>query len=144
MRNDHPLKNEAPQDGSEPGAGGTLVPRKSREPQIPSVEPGLIHLPPVQRGAEVMRFTASRLEDWLSPTGRLRAWLQFNVRAATIIAIPIFLIMPLVNKLLVQLAEGSNHLAAIAGDLAGIPAWLRTTAAILGVAAMIAVLKLLR
>lgn len=137
MRNESvPRENNTPDDQA-------LDAQARQQLQLPATASDLTELPPIQRGAEVMRFTGTRLEFWLSPTGELRRWLRFNLRVASIIAIPVFIIMPLLNKLLEELAFGSSRLALIANDLAGIPTWLRTGVTVLTIAAFVALIRFL-
>jgi hypothetical protein len=135
MQND-----QAPNNDPAPGCR-ELVPQPESSPRVAT---DFIKMPPLQRGAEVIRFSGRSLEHWISPTGKIRTWLKLNLIVAAIIAIPVCLVMPLLNKLLAELATGSDRLAAIARDLSDVPGWLRTSVAVLAVTAVIAVIKILR
>lgn len=66
------------------------------------VDRDLPKLTAVERAAEVMRFTFSRLEYALSPLGHLREFVKLNFRVAFAIAIPALLVAPLVTLALNQ------------------------------------------
>jgi len=61
------------------------------------VDHELPKLTAIERAAEVMRFTFSRLEYALSPLGHLREFVKLNFRLALAIAIPDLLVAPLVT-----------------------------------------------
>lgn len=63
----------------------------------PLVDLDLPDLSGVERSAEVIRFTCSQLEYWLSPLGRLREFVKLNLTLALSIAIPVFMVAPLVT-----------------------------------------------
>lgn len=70
----------------------------------PAVDPGLPDLHPVVRAAEVLRYSASKFEYWISPGGHVREALRLSCLLAVLLAIPVLLVMPLVTQLLVQVA----------------------------------------
>jgi hypothetical protein len=70
----------------------------------PAVDPALTELHPVVRAAEVLRYSASKFEYWISPGGHVREALRLSCLVAALLAIPVLLVMPLVTLLLVQVA----------------------------------------
>lgn len=76
-----------------------------RELAPPAVDPDLDRLTAIELSAEVLRHSILSLEYWLSPGGRLREWIRFNLRIATIIAVPALLVVPLITHLLRQIRE---------------------------------------
>jgi hypothetical protein len=69
---------------------------------IPAVDLYLPHLSAIERSAEVLRYTCSSLEYWLSPQGLLREWLRFNLRIACVLIVPALVVAPLVSLALRQ------------------------------------------
>ena len=105
---------------------GALVRREPGELERPTASSELLECGPIERGAEVARYWLFRLEWWLDARGRLRQWLRFNLRLAIAAAIPAFLLVPLVNHVLGQLAAGTGKVAEIARNLSEVPAGIRT------------------
>jgi hypothetical protein len=79
----------------------------------PSVNRALPRLPAIQRYGEVVRYSALRLEYWLSPGGRLREWARFNIGIGLLIGIPAVCIIPIITFLLGQFTSWSNYLVQI-------------------------------
>jgi hypothetical protein len=77
----------------------------------PRVDPALPQFNALERSAEVFRYSANRLEYWISPSGWLREWLRFNIRLALLLAIPSLLVVPLITFALGQLSVWSDMLA---------------------------------
>lgn len=77
----------------------------------PRVDPDLANFTALERSAEVFRYTLHRLEYWLSPRGWLREWFRFNIRLSLVLAIPSFLVAPLITFALSQLSAWSALLA---------------------------------
>ena len=71
----------------------------------PEIDPDLGELNPLVRAAEVMSYSARRLEHWLSPNGILREWVRLNFLVAAIIAVVGFLVVPVLACLLGGIAE---------------------------------------
>lgn len=69
---------------------------------VPEVDHELPRLSGIERAAEVVRFMLSRLEYALSPQGDLRAFVKLNARLALSIAIPVFMVAPLVTMAIEQ------------------------------------------
>lgn len=69
---------------------------------VPEVDHELPRLSGIERAAEVVRFMLSRLEYALSPQGDLRAFVKLNARLALSIAIPVFMVAPLVTMAIQQ------------------------------------------
>ena len=80
----------------------------------PRVDEEVTQLPPIERSAEVLRFTVLKAEHWLSPNGRLREWLRFNFVAALIIGVPALLIIPIITFILGAFATWMAFLALAA------------------------------
>ena len=87
----------------------------------PTVDPDLVHLDPLTRSAESLRHSVLSLEFWISPNGTVREWLRHNTRLAIILAIPAFILLPIVTFALWQLVSWLAALAIIAGKLIVIP-----------------------
>ena len=83
----------------------------------PQVDEEVTELPPIERGAEVIRYSVLKAEFWLSPQGRLREWLRFNVVAALIIGLPALFIVPIVTFILGSFATWIGFLAMAAWNL---------------------------
>ena len=71
----------------------------------PYIDPDLEHYPAIIRSAETPRYSAQSLEYVLSPKGRLRWWLLWNLRVFLWIAIPVFLLLPPLVYLFQSLAK---------------------------------------
>ena len=63
----------------------------------PRVDEDLPELSAIERAAEVIRYTLSRLFFWMAPGGSMKEWLRFNLRAAFIIGIPLALVAPIIT-----------------------------------------------
>ena len=80
-----------------------VVKRWQPEPlDEPAVDKDLPQLSAIERSAEVVSFTCSRFEYWISPRGILREWFKFNLRLALGLAVPALLVAPLVTLALEQ------------------------------------------
>ncbi|MCX6980703.1 MAG: hypothetical protein NTV08_08125 [Verrucomicrobia bacterium] len=108
--------------------------RASWQPQPispPTVDPDLPHLSPIERSSEVLRFQLLRLEYALSSGGTLREYLKFNLRLAAVLAIPAFLVAPIITFALGQVAAWSAFL------LATVVNFLLTLLALIAIAAIL-------
>lgn len=85
-----------------------------KENDPPAVDPMFSTMDAVQRSAETFRYSILSVEFWISPNGQVREWLRHNTRLAAWLAIPAFLILPVVGFILWQLV-------AIAGRLVVFP-----------------------
>lgn len=83
----------------------------------PKVDPDLTKLAGIERSAEVLRYMGLQLEYALSADGGLRAWLQLNVLACCILAIPTLLVVPVVTWLLSAFTTWSGFLFRTALNL---------------------------
>jgi hypothetical protein len=83
----------------------------------PQVDQDETRLPPIERSAEVIRYSLLKMEYWISPNGRLREWLRFNLAVAFIIGIPALLIVPIVTLLLGSVVTWADSLAMAAWNL---------------------------
>ena len=80
----------------------------------PSVNRSFVRMRPLERAAEVLRYSALKTEHWLSPNGRLREWMRLNILAAFLIGIPALIIVPILTFLLGQFATWMLFLAQAA------------------------------
>ena len=79
-----------------------------------SVNRSFLKMNPLERAAEVLRYSALKTEHWLSPNGRLREWMRLNILAAFFIGIPALIIVPILTFLLGQFATWMVFLAQAA------------------------------
>jgi hypothetical protein len=91
-----------------------LVPWKPKAIERPTVNRSFLKLPPIQRAAEVLRYSALKTEHWLSPNGPLREWMRLNILAALFIGFPALIIVPILTFLLGQFATWMMFLAQAA------------------------------
>lgn len=81
----------------------TLIQHWRPEPlTVPEVDHDLPRLTAIERAAEVVRFMFSKLEYALSPLGHLREFMKLNIRVAVSIALPVFMVAPLVTMAITQ------------------------------------------
>jgi len=92
----------------------SFVPVHSSQIPQPYIDPDLEDYPAIVRSAETLRYSAQSLEYTISPSGRLRRWLLWNLRAFLWIAIPVFLLLPPLVYLFHSLADISLSLHQIA------------------------------
>ena len=83
----------------------------------PEVDTDLPNMPAIERSGEVLRFQALRLEHGLSPSGILREWMKVVTRAAIILAVPTFLVVPVLTFLLSGLSRWTMFLQRSAMNL---------------------------
>ncbi len=136
--------NDRPGELPEPGGRRTrtlLVFWSPREIGPPRVEPDLSRLSPIERSAEVIRYSLCRAEYWISPNGWLREWFRINLWFAVVLAIPAILVAPLAGYLLGRIAAGSGLMAEVAQNLSRIPEALRSGVVVVAAVAVIFVLK---
>lgn len=112
-----------------------------KEMERPVVRGDLFRLGPVERVAEVIRYSLRRAEYWVSPNGWLCEWFRLNLWIAIVLAIPAILVAPLSAHLLDQMETGTGRMAGIAQNLAQLPEALRSGIVIMAVVAVIFVLK---
>jgi len=101
----------------------------------PTVDPGIAELDSLQRSAEAIRYSILSIEFWISPNGQVREWLKHNSHMAVWLAIPAFLILPIITFVLVQVGGWIATLVGIAGHLIIFP----ILALLAGVVFMIAI-----
>ena len=87
----------------------------------PTVDPDIRHLDPLSRSAEAIRYSVLSIEFWISPTGKVREWLRNNTRLGVLLAVPGFLVMPIITFILWQTVSWLSALALIARKLIVIP-----------------------
>jgi hypothetical protein len=83
----------------------------------PTVDPDLTVLSAIERSAEVIRYSAGRLEYWLSPRGELRAWFKLNLLLALLLVVPVLLVAPVVTLFLSTVATWSQYVLAVAVNI---------------------------
>jgi hypothetical protein len=76
----------------------------------PVVDPDLEHLDGISRSAESIRYSVLSIEFWLSKDGQIREWLRHNGRLAAVLAVPAFVILPILTFALWQLVIIAGHL----------------------------------
>lgn len=97
----------------------------------PQIDADLTALSALERSAEVIRYSACRLEYWLSPRGELRAWFRLNLLLAIFLAVPMVLVAPVLTYCLLTAATWSQYLLATAVNI------LLTVLAVVGIAALL-------
>ena len=107
----------------------------------PKVDPNIETLHPLTRSAEAIRFSILSLEWWLSPEGALRCWIRNHTKLAVVLAIPAFLILPVVTFALWQIVSWSTALISITGRLIIFPVLLLL--AVAGILIAVHIIKVL-
>lgn len=87
----------------------------------PEVNPNLETLDPLQRSSESIRYSILSVEWWISKDGTFREWLRQNTRLAAWLAIPAFLVIPIVTFVLWQIVVWLGMLLSISGYLVTVP-----------------------
>lgn len=105
----------------------------------PKIDPELEDLTPLQRSAEVIHYSILSIEFWISPNGQVREWVRHNSRLSLILAVPAFLILPIVTFALWQLVSWLVALVAIAGQLIVFP--LLATVAVIVIWLIVQIIK---
>ena len=85
--------------------------------QPPKVDRELTKLPPIERSAEVIRYSVLKAEFWISRRGALREWLRINCLGALVIGIPALFIIPIITFILGQFVTWMAFLALAAWNL---------------------------
>lgn len=94
---------------------------KPRGIEKPQVTRQITHLHPIERSAEVLRYSILRAEWWISPTGRLRQWLRLNLLVSLYLSIPALLIVPVVTYFLNSFVTWTILLVQIGKNLLLVP-----------------------
>lgn len=97
----------------------------------PVVDADLASLPFLIKSAEVLRYQIHKLEYSISSGGGLRAWFKLNLLVALLLAIPAFLLFPVITAVLVAFAEWTVCLMFIVRSL------LMTLLYVLAIAAIV-------
>jgi hypothetical protein len=105
----------------------------------PTVDPQLSELCGLQRSTESILFSMLSIEFWISPSGQVREWLRHNSRLAIILAIPAFLVLPIITFALWQLVSWLVALTSIAGKIIVLP--IMVLLAVVVIAAVVWLLK---
>ena len=90
--------------------------------QCPQVDPALTELHPVVRVAEVLRYSLTKFEYWLSPRGHVREVARLSILLAVVLGFPVLMVLPLVTLLLVQVAGWTDLILKILLNAAAIAA----------------------
>jgi uncharacterized membrane protein YphA (DoxX/SURF4 family) len=98
-----------------------LKPWQPKHIEPPQVDPELPHLDCLTRSAESIRYSLLSIEFWISPNGQVREWLRHNARVASWLAVPAFLVLPLVVLILFQAVKAVVMLTSIAGHMVVLP-----------------------
>lgn len=85
--------------------------------KAPKVDPSLPDLTGVERSAEVFRYSILSTEYWISPKGYLREWFRFNLRIASILIVPMLLVVPIITFALGQFSTWVSLLAATTANM---------------------------
>ena len=85
--------------------------------QPPQVDRELTKRPPIERSAEVIRYSVLKAEFWISRRGALREWLRINCLGALVIGIPALFIVPIITFILSQFVTWMAFLALAAWNL---------------------------
>jgi hypothetical protein len=111
---------------------GTAISRAWRPTPlaVPQIDPALEEMNAVERVAESLKFFALEFEYWLSPGGRLRAWIALNLFLAIVVAVPVGLMFPLVSQALWFILDWSSFATGIAGNIFSVAALLAATSAV--------------
>ena len=111
-----------PLTGDAAGQQLLTTPEPSGPTQLnpPRVDPQLTNLTPVERAAEVLRYSVLRAEYWLSPDGVMRQRLRFAVRLWVYVMIAA-LIAPSVTAVIQHVTGWSAMSAEIVQNIAQIP-----------------------
>jgi hypothetical protein len=112
------------------------VPWKPSAIKRPRVNRSFVKMGPLERAAEVARYSALKAEHWLSPNGRLREWMRLNILAALFIGIPALIIVPIVTLLLGEFATWMMFMAQAARNLVIIVGYLLAAVAMVSAALM--------
>ena len=83
----------------------------------PKVDPEFPAMCGLQRSAESVRYSILSLEYWLSASGKLRIWVKNNMLLASLLAVPVLIVMPLIGLMLWQLVSWIGMLVSISGSL---------------------------
>jgi hypothetical protein len=87
----------------------------------PTVDPNLEHLDGITRSAESIKYSILSFEFFIARDGQVREWTRHNGRLAALLAIPAFIIVPIITFMLSQLVLWVVALIAIAGHLIVLP-----------------------
>ena len=100
----------------------STTPKSSELTQLnpPRIDPKLSTLPPLERAAEVLRYSILRAEYWLSPEGAMRQRIRFALRLWIYVVIAA-LIAPAVTAVIRQITGWTAMSADIVQNIAQIP-----------------------
>jgi len=83
----------------------------------PVVDPEIENLDPLQRSAEVIKYSILSIEFWISPKGQVREWLRNNTHMAAWLAVPTILVLPIILLAVVLVGAILAGLVGIFGNL---------------------------
>ena len=115
-------KELMPLRGDAPGQQLLTTPEPSELPQLnaPRVDPKLTNLTPLERAAEVLRYSVLRAEYWLSPDGVMRRRVRLAVRIWVYVAVAA-LIVPMIESLIQHITGWTAMSAEIVRNIVQIP-----------------------
>lgn len=87
----------------------------------PMVDVHFKRLNTFQRATASFRYVALSIEHWISPDGSLRHWMKANTRVAVFMAVPTFMVFPVITMALWELESWINALTSITGKLIVLP-----------------------
>ena len=161
MQNEKPNPLEPFEDGEEgwdrsiepspgpekrpPAKPAAHVLRRAWNPQPlakPRIDPQLPRMEWPERVAEVIRYTAARLEYWISRTGLLREWVKVNIWLAIALSVVAVLVVPAMSAILAGAEAWTALVAKIVGNTMN--AVLKLPPIVLSVAAIVVVWHFLK
>jgi hypothetical protein len=115
-------KELMPLPGDAAGQQLSTTPEPSELIQLtpPRVDPKLTNLTPLERAAEVLRYSVLRAEYWISPDGAMRRRIRFAVRLWVYVMIAA-LIAPTIESLIQHITGWTAMSAEIVRNIAEIP-----------------------
>jgi hypothetical protein len=105
----------------------------------PLVNKNLSKLDGLTRSTESIRYFLLNVEYWISPDGRVREWLRYNVLLFILLVIPAIFVMPAIGLILWQLTGWLSMLQTIGIRLIVLP--ILFLAALLVIKTVIALIK---
>ena len=97
------------------------MPWNPRPVDPPVIDADLEHLDAISRSAESIRYSILSIEFWIARDGEVREWLRHNTLLAVVLAIPAFLLLPVITFILGQLVLWMVALISIVSHLIEFP-----------------------
>jgi hypothetical protein len=83
----------------------------------PRIDSQLTQRHPIERAAIILTYWCLKAEHFVSPGGSLREWFRLNAYVALFVAVPTFIIVPIITVLLTQFVTWTALLARIIKNL---------------------------